>query len=457
MTVSIRIVDDLSPENVAMLQALLSRSNEDVDVHLERIKRTGSTNFMEKFYVGYNHKSIADCGTTTIFLRGVSILAAKAIQDWALYCGQETSTRYIDMTAQEIIDPLGTAESKAILDGWMQLYKDHQGQIADSIRRQHPRREGEDEKAYDGAVKARTFDISRCFLPAGVTTQLSWHTNLRQAGDHLIGLIHHPLEEVRRIGHQLREALGAKYTSSMQVSLPAVSGIVASKGAAAREAWEQKLAQLFTYTEPVFGSEDRSNPNLPEVVFWTDVHSILFNDKYLEPYRELFETRPRGCVLPHWMSDFGQAHFDFLLDYGSFRDVQRHRNGVCRMPLLTTKHGFEPWYLGQIATCTNALRMLESITLLQKRVEALICSPEVKQYYTALGFRVTTSLSYALPAAVYVMELRSSRTVHASLRRKVHKMIDAFTEKHPIVLLHADRDPDDWDIRRGTQTIIARS
>lgn len=456
MPASIQIIDELSPENVAMLQALLSRSNEAVEVHLERILRTGSTKFMETYYVGYNHKSIADCGSTTVFLRGVSILAAKALQDWALYCGQETSTRYIDMTAQPIVDPLGTEESKAILAGWMQLYRDYQDEISASVRHQHPRRAGEDEKAYEGAVKARTFDIARCLLPAGVTTQLSWHTNLRQAGDHLPGLIHHPLEEVRRIGAQLREALGERYPSSLQVSLPALSGIVASKGAAAREAWVQQMAADFTYLKPIFADEDRANPNLPDVVFWTDVQSLIFNDQYLEPYREVFATRPRGCVLPHWMSDFGQLHFDCLLDYGSFRDAQRHRNGVCRMPLLTTTYGFDTWYLEQLGTCASARKILEAIEGLRRRIDALACTPEVKQYYIALGYRVTTSLSYPLPAAVYVMELRSGRTIHPTLRRKAHKMVDAFTERHPIVTLHADRDPDDWGIRRGLQTISAR-
>src|SRR3990172_488793 len=94
----IRIVDDLNPEDVAMLQALYSRSAESVDVHLEKVKQSGSGKFMASYYVGYGHKSIADTGSTTLFIEDVSLLAAKAVQDWPLYNGQETSTRYIDMS-----------------------------------------------------------------------------------------------------------------------------------------------------------------------------------------------------------------------------------------------------------------------------------------------------------------------------------------------------------------------
>src|SRR5207253_5977813 len=120
------IIDDLSPEDLAMLQALYSRSGESVVNHLEKVRKSGSGKFMQKFYVGYGHKSIADCGTTTLFLENVSLLAAKAVQDWALYSGQETSTRYIDMSKRDIVDPVDTPAAREILADWMRFYTDNQ-------------------------------------------------------------------------------------------------------------------------------------------------------------------------------------------------------------------------------------------------------------------------------------------------------------------------------------------
>jgi len=49
--VKLRIVDDLNPEDLAMLQALYSRSAESVDVHLEKVKQSGSGKFMANYYV----------------------------------------------------------------------------------------------------------------------------------------------------------------------------------------------------------------------------------------------------------------------------------------------------------------------------------------------------------------------------------------------------------------------
>jgi thymidylate synthase ThyX len=445
------VVDDLPPEDNAMLQALYSRSAESAEVHLEKVRASGSGKFMQSYYVNYSHKSIADCGSTTVFLEGVSLLAAKAVQDWPLYCGQETSTRYINMSAQRIVDPIGTDRSRAILNRWMSFYTSSQSQVEALVRARYPmtekdRTRSEEEKAkgrpssYEGAVKARVFDSLRGFLPAGITTQLSWHTNLRQAGDHLVGLSHHPSYEIREMATTLREMLAKQYTSSgLNESLPSVSGVSKSEGQQAREAWDAKVAAECTYLD----SDG-------------DVFHSTVSAAGIARYSDIIAMRPRGSVLPHFLSDLGQITFRFPLDFGSFRDIQRHRNGVCRMPLLTTDHGFEQWYLDQLDPDLTQ-RAVHLLAEQVSEIEAITQDPVIRQYYTALGFRVPCVVTYALPAAVYVMEIRSAKTVHPTLRKAVHGMIASFKEAHPNVPLHVDMDSDDWDVRRGAQTIVAKT
>src|SRR4030042_2909620 len=116
------VYDEFGPQDIAMMQALYSRSPMSVKDHVEKVKQAGSGKFMEQFYVGYGHASIADCGSTTLFAEKVSMLADKAIQDWPLYSGQETSTRYIDMSKQPMVDPMGTSVSKKIHERWMDFY-----------------------------------------------------------------------------------------------------------------------------------------------------------------------------------------------------------------------------------------------------------------------------------------------------------------------------------------------
>lgn len=426
------VIDDQNPEDIAMMQALYSRSSASVTEHLAKVKAAGSGRFMESFYVGYGHESIGDCGSTTIFIEGVSMLADKAIQDWPLYSGQETSTRYIDMSKQAIEDPIATPESKAILDRWMAFYLNKQEAVGAHIKTLYPRKPEEDEKVYEKAVKARTFDTLRGFLPAGITTQLAWHTNLRQAARKLALLRHHPDQTVRALGERILGELKKRYPNSFSHKLYE-----------AQEAYRGATVGAYTYFDP---------KDCPEKT--TVTTSITPAD--LDVYKDAFTTRPAKSELPIFLMDLGLVTFEFLMDFGSFRDLQRHRNGVCRMPLLSTRFGFESWYLNQLPADLKA-EAEQLITEQTQAIEALTQDPILRQYYIGMGFRVPCRVSYGLPAALYTIELRSGKTVHPSLRIIAQDMARALQQKLPNLTMHIDFDSDDWDVRRGKQDITSKT
>lgn len=427
---NIFIYDEFNPEDAAMMQALYSRSPKSVTEHVEKVKASGSGKFMETFYVGYGHASIADCGSTTIFIESVSILGDKAIQDWQLYSGQETSTRYIDMGKQAIIDPLAIPESKSILDNWMNFYISNQEKIQQHLRSKYPRQENEDEGVYLKAIKARGFDIMRGFLPAGITTQLSWHTNLRQAWDHLALLRYHPLPEVQEIAQNILSKLKEKYSHSFSHQLYET-----------QEQYREETTKKYTYFAPEKTSE------------FTVTSTI--NPEELKKYQTAIDNRPLKTSLPNILGDLGTLTFKFPLDFGSFRDLQRHRSGLCRMPLLTTELGFNSWYLEQLPTDLRqaADKLIQEQTA---AINSLDASPEIKQYYIALGFNVACHFTFPLPAAIYTTEMRSNRTVHPSLRKVAHQMHQGILNLFPNLKLYSDLELDDWDVRRGLADITQK-
>jgi len=424
------VYDEFGPQDTAMMQALYSRSPQSVTEHAEKVRQSGSGSFMEKFYVGYGHMSIADCGSTTLFIEGVSMLADKAIQDWQMYSGQETSTRYIDMSKQAIIDPVGTEKSKEILDRWMHFYISNQDKVVEHLKKKYPRKPEENEAVYEKAIKARAFDSLRGFLPAGITTQLSWHTNLRQAWDKLSLLRHHPLLEVGDIAEQMLARLKEKYAHSFSHPLEKY-----------QEMYREYAVQKYTY----YSSEQQ-----PQFSIDTNIDA-----EELAQYKDLIFWRPEKTGLPNFLAEMGTVTFEFPLDFGSFRDIQRHRNGVCRMPLLTTKRGFHHWYIEQLPD-DLAQQARELIAQQSEAIESLYATPEVKQYYIAMGYLVDCKVTYGLPAAVYVTELRSGRPVHPTLRKIAHKMHYALIEKFPFLRLLSDLELDDWDVRRGLQDITEK-
>lgn len=425
------IYDEFNPEDMAMMQALYSRSPQSVTDHVEIVKDGDSGKFMEKFYVGFGHASIADCGSTTIFIEDISILGDKAVQDWPLYSGIETSTRYIDMSKRRIINPVRTNQSQKILERWMQFYKDSQFPMEKFLMGKYPKKEDEKEDIYKKAIKARTFDILRGFLPAGITTQLSWHTNLRQAWDKLDLLRHHPLPEINRVAEDILIKLKEKYSHSFS-----------HKTTEEQENYRKKVVHKYFYYTP-------KNP-VSDFCFKTNISAAE-----LEKYTDITGNRPLKTGLPHFLSELGTITFDFLLDFGSFRDLHRHRNGVCRMPLLTTNFGFNSFYLEELSDDLRAIA--EKLIIEQKdSISKIETSSEILQYYIAMGFNIPCRVTYGLPAAVYVAELRCGRMVHPTLRRIAFKMREALLNSFPNLILNCDLDPSDWDISRGLQDIIKK-
>ncbi|MBI5134530.1 MAG: FAD-dependent thymidylate synthase [Candidatus Taylorbacteria bacterium] len=430
MTRQIIIVDDVAPEPNAMLQALYSRSPKSVTEHLEQVKKNGAEKFMASYYVGYGHKSIGDCGTTSIFVENVSMLVAKAVQDWPLYSGQEASTRYLDMSKQEVLDPLGSAEGRAIQDEWMRFYVHALETLQPALKARFPIKEGEKETLYDKAIKARAFDIARGFLPAGATTYASWHTNLRQAHDHLKEMRHHPLEEVREVAKEIVKSLQAKYGSSFL-----------HKEYAVEEEYLAKSESEFAYFDDL-SIKDFS-------------YEVRLDLDGLKKHGRLLTERPPKAELHHRFRQYGDIVFSFPLDFGSYRDLQRQRSSVQEMPLLTTRHGFHPWYLEQL-TPELKREALEVLKAQESRIAALSASDEVKQYYTAMGYTVAVKMSCSLPSAVYIAELRSADTVHPTLRVEAQRMGDAIKAAVPGIAMHHDTSPGTWNIKRGAQDIVRK-
>lgn len=421
---------ELPPEANAMALAMYSRDPQSFDVHLETVKRVGPEKFMAQYYVGYGHRSIGDCGTTTICAENVSMLCAKAIQQWQLYSGQEASTRYIDMSKQEILNPLKTKIGEEIQNDWMKMYNKMLEVLPPYLKEKFPIEDGANPKVYERAINAKAFDIARSLLPAGATTYVGWHTNLRQAVDHLVNLRNHPLEEVRNVAEEISAKLHEKYPSS---------GF--DKRYEKTEKYINEYLKKNTYLEPKALSKDKKFKTSKNI----DIKSI-------NEFKKILSSRPEKAELPGFLKRFGTFNFQFLLDFGSFRDLQRHRSGNILMPPLTTKHGFNSWYLEQIPEPYRK-EVSDLIKKQTKKIRALKCDEPTKQYYTAMGFNVFCNCTLDLPSATYLAELRSGQTVHPTLRVIAQNMGREIKKAFPYMKIYCDERADEWSQKRGTQTI----
>ncbi|MFA5932369.1 MAG: FAD-dependent thymidylate synthase [Candidatus Paceibacterota bacterium] len=421
----------IGPESSAMLQALHSRSTGGLKSHLKMLSEKGSDNFMKNFYVGYGHKSIGDCGSTSIFIEGISMLAAKAIQDWPLYSGQESSTRYVDFKTQPFKNPFQTKEGEEILESWRSFYIEMLEIMKVDLKKQFPINEGEPVNIYDKAINARAFDILRGFLPAGSTTNIAWHTNLRQAADKLMLLRHHPLLEVRNVAEAIHQTLVASFPNSF-----------------GHKFYDETENYNDFWMKNDYYYHDKNCPDFKVV-------NNSINTKLLS--KEVLEKRPPKTEVPKHVAEAGTLQLEFILDFGSFRDLQRHRAVTQRMPLITTEIGFEKWYINELPKEHRA-KAESFIKEQEEKISKLNISKEEKQYYLAMGYNTSNRLTGNIPALVYLAELRATRFVHPTLRRKAKMLAETLSElfgKFGLVM-HLDSEIDRFDIKRGEHDIVMK-
>ena len=460
------VMHDLHPEDCAMLQALYSRSPASVLTHLDKVKEVGAGKFMNRFYVGYGHASIGDCGVTTVFVENVSMIACKAIQDNPMYSGQEASTRYLDFSAQPMFDPYNHPYTTSILSKWMEMYHQWLPVVTAGLKANHPfdSSKYKNEKAWLNTVEVRAFDIMRAFLPVGTTTLFSWTTNLRQARERLMLLKSHPLPEVQDMAKTIYDQMVEKYPHSFSGEEFAEQ----TERYAERDAFNaaQSVKDNFQSMEDIICRFDLTGEEIQamengEVIVRTNAMDI---DGLNRQEKGTMSMRPKGGVLSRRFAAYGNYNLAFMMDFGSYRDLQRHRNGVCPLPLIDGQIGMYSWYMDELKAVLSDADFASLYAQTQEQFERIrdleksgLKAETLKtQYLFPMGVAVPVSLSYSLPQMVYVGELRSGKTVHPSLRPLAQKMLEVVEQYHPSLNLYGDMDVDSWCEKRGTQTITEK-
>ncbi len=429
------LVDNLPPEVDAMLQAKLSRQPGGYDMNAAALKDVSSVmEFMGTIYIGYGHKSVGDGGSTTITWNGVSMLAAKALEHWALFNGQETSTRYVDVTKLAFVQPTNTGSiSRALMESCFAIYHESFEPLITHLKMMFPIEDGQDQKKYDKTIQARAYDILGSLLPAGAKTNVSIHMTLRQMREHLCYLVYHPLQEIKDLAQSSLNLLVHQYPGSFK-DLGAKQDREDYRSEFMRDLYYDDSAEEYRDLSPIQMTLLR--PMLPR-----EEHFI--------------RNRRMRIEVPHLFNQIANFSGWYTIDFRSYRDIERQRSMNQTMPLLTTSIGFERWYLDQmpieLRTKVEVFLKEHEIAISDLRIDAVEL-----QYLIPMGFKVHTVFSVNFAHMIYVMELRSQITVHPTVRHLVHGWAHYFKSIFPDIPLYADMDPKDFSLKRADQTITEK-
>jgi thymidylate synthase ThyX len=482
----------LPEEVIAVLFAYYSRSRDDLRTNLSRLLADQELDvdggaapsrpalhlatekarvFHEKWVVGYGHASVAEHAVVHLAVENASIVASKVIEDLRLGAFTEKSTRYVVFDKRSFVEPPGlSGDALAVYrdaaETLFGVYLDLLPRAMDALRARVPRAEGTSEAAYAAAIRAQACDICRGLLPAGARTNIGVTANARALETLLSKMLSHPLAEVSSLAAAMHGA--AVHVTPTLLKYAAKNPYRAGASKAVNDA----LRRVYTPPEPGAGSTMVLTQPVRLVRYDKDalerVALALVYDgadpaahasgvidglrnattgELAQVVAAAFEGRGPHDAPPRGL-EASSMTFELMLDYGAYRDLQRHRMLSPATQRLTCHLGFDTPVeladLGLLDPYHHAL--LDAYDRWQKLDKA---HPLEAQYAVPLAYRIRTLWTLNLRELFHVIELRSARQGHASYRRIAQALFRSACTVHPWLRPLIRVDLNDYALARG--------
>ena len=145
--------------------------------------------------------------------------------------------------------------------------------------------------------------------------------------------------------------------------------------------------------------------------------------------REYVGQRSNRRHIPGRGAERSYYRFDILSDYGSFRDLQRHRMMTVEWQRLTTDHGYvTPELIDEVGE-TNRWKNVMSRSEELFDIVNSVNGDNVAQYVVPFAFKIRYVMLMNIREAFHLLELRTSRQGHPDYRRICQEMHTLIRDK----------------------------
>jgi len=444
--------------------ALQPGLHDDLDEGLEQAKEKAKA-FHEKWVVGYGHGSVAEHAVVHLAIEDISIVATKALEDNRLASYTEKSTRYVpfDRDSFHLDADVARSPEREAYTGCCRrllgLYTELMPQVIEQVSQQVPRPEDWTERRHQSVCRAKAFDLLRYLLPAATRTNVGLTVNGRALEHLLTKLYSHPLAELRELAASLRVEAEAIVPTLIKYAAPNEY----IHGAPERIAGWTK--QLPSGRSPLDGNRARllHAPEEPYVELATAILYEVSNQDY-ETIRERVMRMGEAeqiNVIDAYLADRGRFDaplralehlvysFEIVLDFGAYRDIQRHRMCTQTSQLLTPAEGYEtPPELVELGH-GPAYHEAQQAAAEAWQTIAAAHGQERAQYVLPLAWRKRLLFTWNLRELHHFISLRSSKQGHASYRRIAQECWHELNRVHPALARHVRVDLEDYALARA--------
>ncbi|MFA6475049.1 MAG: FAD-dependent thymidylate synthase [Patescibacteria group bacterium] len=427
--------------------------------------------FFEVFYFQYGHASIADLAHVSMAVENISMIAAMDLVDEPLWDGQERSTRYQHFSKEAVYIPAHAPKSYITGIAYLMAeYNKLYPELLAAVQTQNPLLKDIPEPAYQGATKARAFDMARYLLPLGTLTSVGQITSGRTVEKMISRLYSSSYQEVRDLADDIKKACNTPafnpFTKEINAALRSI------KNARLKKILKPQapLPSLVKYTAPIkYWLQTRQDltqaahellkikpvDSSHDVQAWhkqdplVDAVTTLFYSvthySYQQIYRvvhtwsekkltEIYElgTRKRGSHDELMRAlDTHSVTFDILMDVGSYRDMHRHRRTIQVPQDFTFQHGYDMHpEIGQYGGLYPYQVAMDNITGTLQKLDKTNHAAAV--YLMPMGFKRRSLFKMGWNEIDYIGKLRTGPGRHLSYWNIALRMVEEAKKLSPV-------------------------
>jgi len=413
-----------------------------------------------RIFLEYGDDSVAQLGGVHLACEQASNLLTKVLEWGRIASYLEQSTRYISyatklggkfryFTPPELSGSDLAERYEAFMISLFETYSDMIEVLIPYFEEQFPQDPDDSNWVWRSTIKAKAFDTVRGMLPASTLSNVGIYASGQAYEMALIRMQASPLAEARDYGELMLTELRKVIPAFMsRVDLPE-RGIRASeylaKNRAAVEAMNIEASPL-PVAEVILVDWD------PEAELKLAAAALYSTSE--QPDTQLLAAARRmtpdqiGEIIAAYVGDRtnrrhkpGRAaertyyRFDILSDYGSFRDLQRHRMLTIEWQRLGTRFGYDtPELLADVGLDARWHALMAEASELFEAVNNEL-GPDVAQYVVPFCFKIRYNLEMNVREAFHLLELRTQPSGHPAYRRvcqDMHRQISEVAGHHQI-------------------------
>ena len=459
--------EQASPLMVAASMARLSRRGSDLrEIYLDEFANTGpdkASDLLKRVITAYGDDSVQQLLCLSVVVENASNILTKKLEWGRLAAYLEQSTRYIYFdqkdrfgryryyTPSNISLPLQVLYRET-MDAIFEKYSLIVRGITQYLREKIPEPTEKTERAaYIGAIRAQACDAARPTLPAATTATVGIVASAQAIESLILHLASEPLLEARATAQLiLREVRKVAPVFFERADLPERGGAIIVHRMDIQRALEEQASFLLPRNRT-------SRSELVELIDYWPKDEFEIISELLFPYADGLSLPDIRRVVDGWGTEqkrevfmaaigerlnrrhkpgraFEKIHYEWQItgDYGSFRDLQRHRMvDAFEWQRLTPSHGYE---VPRLVSDAGFETMFRNCFTMSEKLWTVLRNAGVEaeaQYATLLGHRMRYRFLLNARAAFHFHELRSTPQGHPGYRKIVQEMHRLLCSVHP--------------------------